>query len=227
MGTMFSILLPMKRISEDILNKVAANPECRRYSVPAITQRVIHDKERATPNTSPKITPLSSPRATPRNSVVISDPVKWLEANGTTTSFATEFPPTKNTSLLLSNIPLDSSKNNDSSTQLSLNGVCHSFRTAELAAQCLLPPQSTTSPSPEEESSRSRRTSVVDDIHNALPPTSSSSTVKCVSNGANGENTKYHILVVDDSPLNRKMLSKLLKSKGHRLLPPLFLLLII
>ena len=26
---------------------------------------------------------------------------------------------------------------------------------------------------------------------------------------------KYHILVVDDSPLNRKMLSKLLKSKGH------------
>ena len=26
---------------------------------------------------------------------------------------------------------------------------------------------------------------------------------------------KYHILIVDDSPLNRKMLSKLLKSKGH------------
>ena len=33
--------------------------------------------------------------------------------------------------------------------------------------------------------------------------------------GRTPDGEKYHILVVDDSPLNRKMLSKLLKSKGH------------
>jgi len=58
------------------------------------------------------------------------------------------------------------------------------------------------------------RTSVVDDIHN-VPPKAPTA-VSRESKDREGESTKYHILVVDDSPLNRKMLTKLLKSKGHR-----------
>ena len=63
-------------------------------------------------------------------------------------------------------------------------------------------------------SNGSRRTSVVDDIHN-IPPKAPAAVSRESKDGA-GESTKYHILVVDDSPLNRKMLTKLLKSKGHR-----------
>ena len=172
MGTMFSFLLPMKRLATDLLHTVASTSACRRYSDPAMAQRLMHDMLRASPLSSPKITPLSSPKltprsspkASPRNSISIKDP----------TMSPSLLPPS-------------------------------------------LEPPSMPSPSTEASNGHgSQRTSVVDTIHNVPPPKVPPTAESRVSKGGDGESTKYHILVVDDSPLNRKMLSKLLKSKGHR-----------
>ena len=183
MGTMFSILLPMKRMSKDILDQVASTSECRRYSNPAVLQRRAHDLQRSSPFSSPKFSPDNSCHGNSTTS-------KQSTASGLRFSMEIQQ-------------ALDASLNDpEPDCDRSFTDVDTTSSSTELSTPTPLPPQ-------EEPQSPV--------VLSGTGATSSGRTSSSVSTkGDDSENAKYHILVVDDSPLNRKMLSKLLKSKGHR-----------
>ena len=231
---MFSILLPMKRLPAEILHKVASNVELHRYANPAKLQRLANDKERSTPRSTPRTTPLASPitsapvsrktsPVTTRKTLdhVSTNGAKASAGNGSNSSLLMH--PQETDGLLPLVRPVSYSSTNDNhNDQVSTPGSGSDFTDIHTTARPIDHSTRSLHSSPlsavqellSTEANNPKRSKSTDDLRQLQPqPTVSTSSRSALVGDAS---EKYYILVVDDSPLNRKMLTKLLKSKGHR-----------
>ena len=236
---MFSILLPMKRLPEHIVEKVFSNAECRRYANPAKLQRLANDKERSTPRTTPHATPRTTPLASPITSPPVSrktSPVtsrktldhvstngaKASAGNGSNSSMLMHPQETDGLLPLVPHVSYSSTNDNDHlpspGSGPDFTGLHTTVRPIENSTRSLhSSPLSAVQELLSTEANNSKRSKSTDDLRQLQQPAVSTTSRSALVGDAS---EKYYILVVDDSPLNRKMLTKLLKSKGHRCTPP-------
>ena len=187
MGTTFSITLPMERTSDSVLSKVSDKDVFRKYSHPAMIHRKSHDATRSSSRKDG-----SSKKSGPsmrQQGVLDSGVMGELQRQGSMESIQSI-----GFHHNLDDSGLDRESSSIISDLISSNvGTINENVTNQVVKV------------PEKKKSLLPHLDEVANNNRLLPP------------DAMEEVVKYCILVVDDSPLNRKMLSKLLKSKGHHI----------
>ena len=179
---MFSISLPMQRISAKMEKEIANKQSFRHYTKPALSFRAINAHVRS--QKSPRVH-LGSNNVSLR-SVGVDD----VEAFS-----------------LIS----------DTQLQLQLRSLQQQQQPVHLSNRTIAPTHLLSAW--EEEETNNPMVQVVDavDINNTIVGVNPRDTTRADKTIVDDGPPKYHVLVVDDSPLNRKMLSKLLKSKGYHI----------
>ena len=225
MGTTFSITLPMERTSDSVLSKVSDKDVFRKYSHPAMIHRKSHDATRSSSRKDG-----SSKKSGPsmrQQGVLDSGVMGELQRQGSMESIQS----------IGFHHNLDDSGLDRESSISDLIWSKKSLRNDPLYS---LPQPvgdtenenagtTTTTTFIQTQRRQSNRGTINENVTNQMVkvPEKKKSLLPHLDEVANNnrllppdameEVVKYCILVVDDSPLNRKMLSKLLKSKGHHI----------